>query len=295
MDVTRSESGDIPAFGRLLKRQRARRNLSQMALGSRAAVSARHISFLETGRSAPTRGMILRLAGSLNVSRRDTNALFRAAGYAPHYSEIDLEGAEADGARRVIDFLLRRHEPFSALAFDRVGNIVASNAAHRRLLDRLLPDADLPHGVRDNVLRLLLHPEALGRAIVNREEVVAAVLGRFLREAEEHDDDARRALYEELSGYDLPDVRPADLDASRPPLMITLHFRRDDLDVELITVVTTLGTAVDVTLSELRIETYFPANSPTEDLLRRLAAEEGDRGGPAVVWRDDKRPDPLHS
>jgi hypothetical protein len=230
--------------------------------------------------------MIVRLASSMGVSRREANAMFRAAGFAPRYSEIGLDVAAADGARRVIDFLLRRHEPFSALAFDRVGNIVASNGAHRRLLDRLLPGAALPPGVRDNVLRLLLHPQALGRVIVNRKEVVAAVLGRFLREVEEHDDDARRALYDELSGYDLPEIVPPGLDAARPPLMITLHLRRGDLDVELITVTTTLATAIDVTLSELRIETYFPANPRTEKVLRRLAGEESDPVIPAVLWRD---------
>lgn len=281
------QNGDrtVQAFGRLLRRHRARRSWSQMDLGSQASVSARHISFLETGRSSPSPEMIRRLASALGASRRETNTMFLAAGYAPEYSEIDLQDPEAARAREVIEFLLERHEPFSALAFDRLGNIAASNEAHRRLLRRLLPDVELPPDVRENILRLLLHPRALRTVLVNRDEVTGAVLARFRQELDRHDDPARRALFEELAEYGLPGTpvgRSGDRESS---LMLPVHLRSAELDVSLITVTTTLSAAVDVTLSELQIETYFPADPETEERLRALADEEGVSDGPSVRWR----------
>lgn len=259
-----------PPFGRLLKRQRARDRLSQLDLGFRAAVSARHISFLETGRASPSRGMVHRLAIALRATPRETNALFQAAGYAPPHTEVNFADPRATDARRVIEFLLSRHEPFSAVAFDRLGNIVASNAAHRRLLSLLLPE-DTPPDINHNILRLLFHPAGLRTSLVNWEDVAAAALERFRREVERFPDGGAGML-EELARFDLPEARTEPNLSDDPPLMLAMQFRHGDLDLELIATVTTLGTPIDVTLAEVRIETYFPANAASEDLLRRLAA-----------------------
>lgn len=283
--AVRADAGrDSTTFGRRLKGHRARKRLSQLDLSLAARVSARHISFLETGRSAPSREMVLRLATALGVSHRETNHLFLAAGYAPYYSEIGFSEPEAVRVKHVVEFALARHEPFSAIAFDRLGNIVAYNSAHLRLLQRLLPGPRLPAKIQNNILRLLLHPDGLRRSIVNWDEVAGLVLGRFRQEVEPAEGAAIRLL-EELAQYDPPEGYDSRADVRDGPApMLTIHLRYGDLELHLITVVATLGTAIDVTFSELRIETYFPADADTERALRTLARDVEDGEETAVQW-----------
>lgn len=281
--ISRSTTAsETTAFGRLLRRFRGRAGHSQLDLGFRAGVSARHISFLETGRSAPSRQMVLRLARALDTSRRETNQMFLAAGFAPLYSEVDLASPRAADVRAVVEFLLVRHEPYSGLACDRLGNIVATNAAHRRLVEKLLPGGDTPPEVLGNLLRLVFHPAGLRHAIANWEDVASAVSARFRQDVEREPDTAARQLLEEILSYDLPSGQMPVLPDDRPlPLMLPLQVRRDTLALDLITIVTTLGSALDVTLSELRIETYFPADDRSDAVLHELAGDDARSG---VQW-----------
>jgi transcriptional regulator with XRE-family HTH domain len=253
--------------GPLLRDWRQRRRLSQLDVSGRAAISTRHLSFLETGRARPSREMVLHLAEELDVPLRERNTLLVAAGYAPVYRETPLEGDDMATVRETLQQLLASQEPNPALVVDRQWNLVLANRAVG-LLTGGLSEALLAPPV--NVLRLALHPDGLAPRITNFEEWSGHLLSRLGREVTATGDPGLAALYEELAGY--PGVNERELavphgdGASR--LMVTLRLRSPMGDLAFFSTVATFGTAVDITLAELSIESFFPADAATAAALQ---------------------------
>jgi len=268
---------DGTAFGGLLRRWRAARRMSQLDLSLQARISSRHVSFLETGRAQPSRAMVLGLCGALDVPLRDRNALFLAAGFAPAYRETDLSSPEAAQARWALRLMLRRHEPFASVAYDRHWNVLMANrpwlglaaAADPKLA--ALPPCEVIGPPRPNLLPLLFDNAALRESIENFEEVASTVLARVERELllEGGEDDVRRAY---LDRPELRALRERAEPGAQHAMVIPLRLRLGDASVRLISTMATLGTAQDVTLQELRIESFYPADAETEQVLRSFAA-----------------------
>lgn len=259
--------------GELLRRWRSARRLSQLDLALRADTSSRHLSFVETGRSQPSREMVIRLADALEMPLRDRNALLVAAGYAPVYRQTGLDADDMALARRAIDFMLRQQEPYPAVVLDRHWNLLRANEGAASLFGYLLerepPDA--------NVLRLVFRPDALRPFITNWEEVAGSLLHHAQQQADwAPDDETLRSLVDEVLAYpDVPDRwRVRDVDATAPPLL-TVEFRKGEQSLRFFSMLTTFGTPHDVTLEELRIECSFPADEATAAACRELAAGRG--------------------
>ncbi len=249
-------------IGELLRSWRQRRNLSQLELALGAEVSSRHVSFVETGRAQPSREMVLRLAGELEVPMRDRNALLLAAGYAPIYAERPLDAPEMAPVRQALDRFLRAHEPYPALVVDRYHNLIGANDALDLLLDGVSPGLlEAPA----NAMRIALHPEGMAPRTLNLAEWSAHLLQRVRREAQLSGDPELAALYDELAGY--PGVHTVPAHSDVQPADVLLPLKLFDLDgkseLSFFSTVSTFGTATDITLSELAIEAFYPANAPT--------------------------------
>jgi transcriptional regulator with XRE-family HTH domain len=255
--------------GHLLREWRKRRRLSQLDLALDAEVSARHLSFLETGRSVPSRQMILHLAEQLEVPLRERNALLLAAGYAPALRERPLEDPALAGARQAVDLVLAGHEPYPALAIDRHWNLVASNRAAAAFLTGMAPHLLHPPV---NVLRLSLHPEGLGPRIVNAAEWRAHILARLRRQVELTADPTLAKLLRELRDYPAPAGPEADSIQDRyAGVVVPLKLVTPGGPLAFISTTTVFGTPVDITLAELALETFFPADAATAAALRAMA------------------------
>jgi len=258
--------------GELLRGWRQRRRLSQLDLALEADVSTRHVSFLETGRSRPSREMLLRLAERLEIPLRDRNALLTAAGFAPLYPERPLDDPALQSARRAVELVLAGHEPYPALAVDRHWNLVSANRALAPLLTGIAPELLQPPV---NVLRVSLHPDGLGPRIVNLASWRAHVLARLQRQIQLTADPVLEGLLDELKAYPAP-AGPAGpaTDRAVAGVVVPLLLRTELGLLSLFSTTTIFGTPVDVTLAELAIESFFPADAGTADLLRRVAAEQ---------------------
>lgn len=254
--------------GALLRQWRQRRRLSQLDLACEAEISTRHLSFVETGRAQPSREMLLHLAEQLDIPLRERNRLLGAAGYAPLYSQHDLADAALTPARQAIEQLLKAHEPYPALAVDRQWNLLAANSAVTPFL------AGMPARLLApplNVMRLSLHPEGLAPRIVNLAQWRGHLLTRLRRDFEISGDPRLQVLLEELHGYPAPaTTEEGDADAVLMPLLL----RGDQGVLSLIATTTVFGTPNDVTLAELALETFFPADAFTADYLRSLAQHQ---------------------
>jgi transcriptional regulator with XRE-family HTH domain len=253
------------AFGALLRDWRRRRRLTQLDLGLRADVSARHLSFLETGRSRPSRDMVLHLAEELDVPLRARNELMTAAGFAPAYTEHDLDDAELAQVRGSLRRILTGHEPHPALLVDGAWNLLAANAGLPVLT--ALVDQDLL-APPVNVLRLALHPRGVARHVVDLPEYAAHLVSRLRRQAERSARTGLLALLGEVTGYcrELgldPHARPRD----RVVLPLRLRHPRGG-ELALFSTVSVLGAPLDVTLDEVAIEAFFPADDRTAAFLR---------------------------
>ncbi|MGD9835187.1 MAG: helix-turn-helix domain-containing protein [Piscinibacter sp.] len=261
--------GAMPPVGAMLRDWRQRRRLSQLDLAGDANVSTRHLSCVETGRALPSREMVLRLAERLEVPLRERNRLLTAAGYAPMFSEHRFDDPALASARQALELVLKGHEPFPALLVDRHWTLVSANRMVPLLLDGL-PAALLQPPL--NVLRLSLHPQGLAPRIVNLAQWRAHLLERLQQQVEASGDITLATLAEELHGYPLPpDAGPAPA-AVAPPVAMPLQFRSPEGVLTLISTITVFGTPVDITLSELALETFFPADEATTRALHRLAA-----------------------
>jgi transcriptional regulator with XRE-family HTH domain len=252
-----------PRIGVLLREWRQRRRMSQLDLALDAGVSARHLSFVETGRARPSAEMVMQLAEHLDVPLRDRNALLLAAGYAPAYAQRDLDDPEMGPVREAIDRVLRAHEPYPALVVDRHWGLVAANSALGMLIEGAARHLLEPPV---NVLRLSLHPEGVAPRILNLGEWRAHLLDRLGRQAVVSGDPALFALHEELAAYPGGEGgHAADLDAGA--VAVPLCVRAGGTELAFISTATSFGTATDVTVSELSIESFFPADDATARAL----------------------------
>ena len=247
--------------------------MSQLGLAAEAEISTRHLSFVETGRAQPSREMLRLLARALDVPLRSRNELLTAAGYAPLYRETGLDAPEMAQVRWAIDFMLRQQEPYPAIVLDRHWNIVRTNQAIGRVMGLFLSAEDAAAAGSPNVMRLTFHPRGLRPWIANWEQTASAFIQWMHRELLRTGDARTAALLDELLAY--PDIPRAwldlDLDASTVPFL-AMEFRKGDARLNFFTTIASLGTPYDITLHELRIECFFPADDATEAALRRLAA-----------------------
>ncbi len=259
-----------PTVGDLLRDWRQRRRLSQLDLALDSEVSTRHLSFVETGRARPSRELVLHLAEQLEVPLRERNALLLAAGYAPVYRETSLDQPEMAAARNALDRILTGHEPFPALAVDRTWNVVSANRPATTLLTAGVTPELLEPPV--NALRVALHPGGMAPRILNFGEWSEHLVARLHRQAVASGDPELLALEAELKGY--PGVRhePTGHVDPQPQLYVPLILQGPDGgELRFFSTVSTFGTALDVTLSELAVESFFPADEATGAALRALA------------------------
>ncbi|WP_035793706.1 helix-turn-helix domain-containing protein [Kitasatospora mediocidica] len=249
--------------GQLMRGWREQRGLSQLALASRADISTRHLSFLETGRSAPSREMLLRLAEHLDVPPREQNRLLLAAGFAPAYSDSPMEAKEMTQVRATLRQILSGHDPFPALVVDRCWNIVETNAGFS-----VFSDGADPALLRQpmNALRLALHPGGMAPRIVNFAEWQSHLLARLQRRVTLTAEPGLTELYRELITY--PGTDPAaQLPDTPGDLMVPLRIRHKGDELSLFCTIATFGMPLDITVAELAIETFFPADPATAALL----------------------------
>ena len=264
MAATIDETFQRPV-GELLRGWRERRRLSQLELANRVEVSTRHVSFVETGRSKPSREMVLRLAEHLDVPLRDRNQLLLAGGFAPIYTESSLHSPAMLAIRTTLRRLLKAHEPYPALVVDRWWNIVEANAGIQIFtggVDEKLLQAPI------NALRLTLHPDGLARRIGNVAEVRATALASLQRQVTNTADPELQDLYDELREYAVDD-KPAQMGPAEP--VIPIRLTHEGHELSLLTMIATFGTPLDVTVSELMIESFYPADDATADYLRTLS------------------------
>jgi transcriptional regulator with XRE-family HTH domain len=268
----RPDVGGAMHIGDHLRQWRRRRRLSQLALALDANVSQRHLSFVESGRARPSREMVLQLARHLDVPLRERNAMLLAAGYAPIHPQRPLH--ELGAAREAIDRILAAHEPYPALALDRHFDMVAANRAIALLVDGVADPALLEPPA--NVLRLSLHPDGLAPRIRN----LAAWRGHLLRRLENdlaRSGDTRLiALRGELLALPVPEpAGPAGAEAALADLAVPLELVVGDVLLRFISTTTVFGTPTDVTLSEIALESFFPANAATAEALHDLQRRGG--------------------
>jgi len=253
-------------IGDHLREWRQRRHLSQLDLAGDAEISARHLSFVETGRAAPSREMVLKLAERLNVPLRERNVLLISAGFAPAFPQRPLDDPALRSARQAIDLVLKAHEPNPALAYDRHWNLVSANRMVAPLLDGI-PQRLLEQPL--NILRLAFHPEGLAPRTVNLAEWAAHLLERLHRQCEATADPELLKLYQDLKSYPIP-ARSGPISSDNVAIPFKLRHGGEVLSFFSTTMV--FGTPVDITLSELALETFFPADEPTARRLQEMAA-----------------------
>jgi transcriptional regulator with XRE-family HTH domain len=256
-------------FGDLLKEWRQRRRMSQLDLALDAEISQRHLSFVESGRSRPSRDMVLKLAEHMSVPLRQRNRLLLAAGFAPSYEERGLDHPYMKPAMSAVQTVLNGHEPYPAIAVDRQWNMVASNNAIAPFLAGISDPALLEAPA--NVLRLALHPQGIAPRIINLSEWRMHLIERLKMQIDVSADAGLIELEKELSSYPgRGSSKPYDPHAS---VAVPLQLRMDDAILSFISTITVFGTPLDVTLSELAIESFFPADRDTGLYLQKLAAQ----------------------
>jgi transcriptional regulator with XRE-family HTH domain len=262
-------------LGGLLKDWRQRRRLSQLDLALEAGVSARHLSFLETGRSKPSRDMVIHLSEQLEVPLRDRNQLLLAAGFAPAYSEQALDAPDMAPVREALDRILKGHEPYPAVVVDRWWELVAANASIAMFTGLAAPHLLAPPV---NALRVTLHPDGMAPHILNLPEWRAHLLDRLRRQIAVTNDDQLATLYAEVAEYPGGEAK---LSAHEPGIAVPLRIAIDGDELAFFSTIATFGTAVDITLAELAIEAFFPADERTAQAL--TSALSASRAGSASV------------
>jgi transcriptional regulator with XRE-family HTH domain len=272
------------SVGPLLRTWRQRRHLSQLELGSLSGVTTRHLSFVETGRARPSREMVLHLADVLEVPLRERNNLLIAAGFAPTFRESNLSDSSFDAVRAALDQVLAGHEPYPAIVVDRQWQLVSSNLAALVLVEDI--DAELLEPPV-NVLRVSLHPKGLAPRVRNLDQWSDHVLGRLKRQALITGDREVADLEQELRAL----VREQGVDESRVSgehggdVAIPLLLDSAKGPLALVTTIATFGTALDITLAELALEAFLPADERTADILHAYAAEREGGGDEMGVTR----------
>lgn len=260
------------SFGDHLRTWRQQRHLSQLELADEADISTRHVSFMETGRTNPSRDMVLRLCERLAIPLRERNALLVAAGYAPMYRERALDDPALAAARQAVELVLKGHEPCPAIALDRCWNVVAANRAAQALLAAHVSPELLAPPV--NVFRLSLHPDGLASRIANLAQWRHHLFERLRQQIQATADPALLALQTELREYHAPEESPPLVMAGEM-LGVVMPFCFESVHgmLSLISTTTIFGTPVDVTLQELAVESFFPADAFTAQVLREMAQQ----------------------
>jgi transcriptional regulator with XRE-family HTH domain len=262
-------------FPDLLRSWRKLRKLSQWDLAMNAGISQRHLSFLESGRSCPSREMVLKIASTLEIPLGERNNLLGSAGFAPVYSESRLDDASLANARSALEMMLNHHEPYPCLVVDRNWNMILSNEANLKLFSQFINPLTVWSDIGDpgsqNLVRLILHPRGLKPFVRNWDSFARYFLYGLRQELRSNPWAVETSsLLEEVSGY--PDVPGMDetlpIDHSLP--FLTMELTSDDFNVKLFSMVTTFGSPHDVTLQQLRIETFFPADEDSKTLIRQL-------------------------
>ena len=259
------------AFGELLRRWRQARRYSQLDLALEADISSKHVSFLETGRNRPSRDMILRLSNAMDIPLRDRNLLFKAAGFADVYTENSLADPGITLVDEALTRILDKHEPYPAIVVDANWNVVRQNRGGRMLTGLFLDDPDV---ASRNAFELLFSPDGLQPWVENWETLASVLLMRLFRESlAAVDNEEKRALFQRIEA--MPTTPPNWRELSnRLPAgpTIDLFLKRADLRARFFTTVTTFGTPQDVTLQELRIESYFPSDDETRRLCENFTS-----------------------
>lgn len=276
MTVSTTESRQRPdaGFAVLLREWRQKRRMSQLDLALTSGVSQRHVSFLESGRSNPSRSMILQLSETLDVPLRDRNAWLTAAGFAPIFRTRALDDPQMVQVMNAVRMMLSSHEPFPAVALDRAWNVRMSNRPFERLGAMLGDDIwTRVGGGQRNLMRLFFHPDGIRPFITNWSSVGPLMWRRARKEAETLDGCEMKALLDDLEPLLEPDILWSPADTALMPVM-PFNLMIHGVNLSMFAVVATFGTAQDVTADELRIETLFPADPQTEALLRGAAQSE---------------------
>lgn len=255
--------------GSLLREWRQRRRLSQLDLACDAGISTRHLSFLETGRALPSREMLLHLSEQLDVPVRERNVLLVAAGYAPSFPERPLQDPALTAARAAIDLVLARQLPYPAFAIDRYWTIVSSNGALPELYEGIAFDLPTPPV---NAMRLSLHPRGLAPRMANFAEWRAHLLFRLRRQVDLSADPALIELLREVSGYAGPTGKPPPASGLEHEIAVPFRIRTGSSVLSFFSMTTVFGTPVDVMLSELALELFFPADQETSAAVSRMAS-----------------------
>jgi transcriptional regulator with XRE-family HTH domain len=267
-----------PRPGELLRQWRERRRRSQLDLALAAEISARHLSFVETGRARPSRDMLLRLAEQLEVPLRERNHLLLAGGYAPVFGQAALDAPEMAGVREALGKVLAGHEPYPAVVVDRSWNLVDANAAVGVLLGPVDPELLAPPA---NVLRVSLHPGGMASQIVNLGEWRAHLFGRLRRQVALTGDTGLAELLDELRAYPCDQPEP-EVEVPGPgDVVVPLRLRHGDRELSFLSIMASFGTPLDVTVAELAIESFFPADPATGSILRDLQAAQAPGAGGA--------------
>jgi transcriptional regulator with XRE-family HTH domain len=253
--------------GALLRSWRERRRLSQLELALAADVSTRHISYVENGRSKPTSAMILHLSDQLEIPLRERNALLLAGGYAPAYPEHEMNSPPMSVVNDAINSVLEGHSPYPAVVVDRHWELVAGNAAIA-----VLTEGSAAHLLEPpvNVLRLSLHPEGMAPRIVNLGQWREHILHRLAHQAQTTGDDALHELHAELAAYPGPAHRDSQV-GEAAAIVVPLRYRTPHGELSMFSTTTVFGTPLDVTVAELAIEAFYPAEPATAEILKRLA------------------------
>ncbi len=274
MRTTDQNSPPPPApgtrVGELLRDWRAARGVSQMALALDANVSARHLSYVETGRAQPSRPLLLRLTEALAMPLREQNTLLTAAGYAPIYRETGLTAPEMAGAKRAIEFIMKQQEPYPAVVLSRHWDILMSNQASKRIFGTILGGPT----TESNVMRLFFDQAGLRPHVVNWDECAMDLIRHLQNDvaAAPSDEKARQLLSDILSYPGAPKPQHGPPFSAPSTALLTARYRVGDSELRLFTTITTFGTPHDVALEELRIECSFPADDATDQFCREIAA-----------------------
>lgn len=262
----------METFGRELRSWRTARRISQEELAERAGVSTRHLSFVENGRANPSREVVLALAGALDVPLRERNALLTAAGFAAVFTASPLDADELRHLRKAIDHVLAQQEPYGAVVVDGHWDVLQLNRGAERLFAKFPPAGPDGLAAAKNLVLGTVHPEALRPYIVNWDEVAGPMIARLHREISMRpgDEALRRLLARVLAVPGVPSEWRVPAPGRPAAPFLSVHLRAPALEVRLFTMLTSIGTALDVTAEEVHIETYFPADDASEAVLRAL-------------------------
>lgn len=258
----------MSAVGPLLSEYRKRNRLSQLELSLLADVSSRHISFIETGRTRPSREMLLRLADVMDLPLKDSNLLLNSGGYAPAYSELDLDSPEMESVRNALALILENHNPYPALVMDGSYNLLMANQAQQKLMTLAL--GELQQLPSHNLMEALFREDMFRPLVVNWNEVSGHLLRRLRKQTLAYGKTAHQQLYEKLLGLDPPENWQQPDECLDDGPMLTVDFKLGDLTLKTFTTVSQFGTALDTGMEELLIESYFPADEASKNFFGQV-------------------------